>query len=177
MSGTKNTVLEQLLGRAIAYHRNGQLTAAELLYRQLLKMRADHVEAKHLFGILRFQQGRPSEALELIGAALKRKPHHAAAFYNRGNILAQLKRYAEALASFERALALDADSVDGFVGAADAALALCDFTRTRRIEGELRCRIEGGKPSVGPFTLLGYCDDPALQLRGAQGYVADKFGG
>jgi len=313
MSGTKNTVLEQLLGRAIAYHRNGQLTAAELLYRQLLKMRADHVEAKHLFGILRFQQGRPSEALELIGAALKRKPHHAAAFYNRGNILAQLKRYAEAvsdydralairptevdawqnrgsallelkrfeealasferalainprhpqsldsrgialaalkqyeaalashdaalaisprdagalnnrgnalkalrrndealqsyewalaarpdfvdalnnrgfalndiksfdkaLASFERALALDADSVDGFVGAADAALALCDFTRTRRIEGELRCRIEGGKPSVSPFTLLGYCDDPALQLRCAQGYVADKFGG
>ena len=65
-----------------------------------------HFEARHLLGILRSQQGRADEALDLIAAALEVKPDHPDALYNRGNVLAQLDRYEEALASYDAALAV-----------------------------------------------------------------------
>jgi protein O-GlcNAc transferase len=313
MSRSKGATLEQLLGRAIELHQSGQLADAERLYRQVLNARPDHVEGKHLFGILRSQQGRHREALDLISAALKRITDHAPALYNRGNIYAQLKLYPEAvadydralaispdyldawqnrgnsllklnrfedaltsfqralainrnhaqaldgrgtalmglrqfeaalashdqalavwpndagalsnrgnalkalrrydealqsydraltlrpdfvdalnnrgfvlkefkrfdaaLANFERALAIDGESADGFIGAADAALALCDWPRTHRIAAELHHRFDAGIPSVSPFTLLGYSDDAALHRRCAAAFIADKTGG
>src|SRR6266852_2052360 len=96
--------LAKLLEHAIGCHQSGQLVAADRYYRQILDTRPNHVEAQHLLGILRFQQGRHREALDLIDAALKAMPHYAEAHYNRGNILSQLERYEEAIASYDRAL-------------------------------------------------------------------------
>ena len=101
--------LSQMLGRAMGFHQRGQLADAEPLYRQILRIKPQHVEARHYFGILRFQQGRADEALDLIAGALDAKPDYAEAHYNRGNILAALDRYEEALASFDSALALQPD--------------------------------------------------------------------
>ncbi len=98
--------LSQLFDRAIALHQAGQLAEAERTYQQLLNAKSDHVEALHLFGILRFQQGRTHEALDLIAEALKTKPSYVEAHYNRGNILAQLDLYEEAIASYDKALAV-----------------------------------------------------------------------
>ena len=61
-----------------------------------------------MLGILRSQQGRAEEALDLIAAALAASPNHPDALYNRGNVLAQLERYDEALASYDAALAVAA---------------------------------------------------------------------
>ena len=102
----------------------------------------DHFDAQHLLGIIRHQQGRSAEALELVdrraqaqsalcacalepradplrAAALRRgaarasirrwrsSPTAVEAHNNRGNTLQRLKRNEEALASFDRALALE----------------------------------------------------------------------
>jgi predicted O-linked N-acetylglucosamine transferase (SPINDLY family) len=99
--------LEQLFGQAMANHQRGQLDAAEGYYRQILNVRPNHPETRHFFGVLRFQQGRHQEALDLIAAALRAKPDYPEALYNSGNILLQLGRHEEALASYERAAALD----------------------------------------------------------------------
>lgn len=96
----------QMLDRAIALHQRGQLADAERLYRDFLRARPNHVEARHFFGILRFQQGRASEALVLIAAVLRAKPDYAEAHYNHGNVFAALGRYDEALASYDAAIAL-----------------------------------------------------------------------
>lgn len=98
--------LSQMLDRAIALHQRGQLANAEKLYRNVLRARPNHVEARHFFGILRFQQGRADEALVLIAAALDAKPDYPEAHYNRGNVLAALGRYDDALASYDAAIAL-----------------------------------------------------------------------
>jgi predicted O-linked N-acetylglucosamine transferase (SPINDLY family) len=102
----REQALEDLFHRAMRCHQNGQLPEAERLYRQILNTRANHVEARHLFGVLRFQQGRHGEALDLIAAALKAKPDYPEALYNRGNIFSQLGRYDDAIASYEKASAL-----------------------------------------------------------------------
>ena len=111
-SGPKTLDLAELLHQATTLHQRGQIADAERCYRQILNVRRDHAEARHFLGILRFQQGRGAEALELIGAALKNKPDYAEAYYNRGNILAELGRFADALADYEQALALDSDYVE-----------------------------------------------------------------
>jgi predicted O-linked N-acetylglucosamine transferase (SPINDLY family) len=80
-------------------------------------------------------------------------------------VLYIVKCYDEALASFDKALAIHADSVDALSGSANSALAICDWARTGTITEQLRTEIIAGKPSVTPFTLLGYCDDSALQFR------------
>jgi len=106
--------LQQQFEQATALHREGRLVDAERLYRQILRTRPDHVEARHLLGILRFQQGRSSEALDQIAAALKITPDYPEALYNRGNILSQLERYHEAIASYDQALALSANYVEAY---------------------------------------------------------------
>jgi protein O-GlcNAc transferase len=106
---------EQLFGQAITYHRSGQFAAAERCYRQILNTKPSHFEARHLFGVLRFQQGRHREALDLIGAALKAKPDYPEALYNRGNILSQLERYEEAIANYDQALSIEPGNADVYL--------------------------------------------------------------
>ena len=64
-----------ILHQAIAFHQTGKLADAERLYLQ-----ADgggspaKPTAPHMLGVVRAQQGRNSEALELMGAALTLRP-------------------------------------------------------------------------------------------------------
>jgi protein O-GlcNAc transferase len=101
--------LSQALERGVGLHQRGQLADAERIYRQILNKRSDHFEARHLLGLLRYQQGRNREALDLIGAALKLRPDSVVALSNYGLALEMAGRYEEALVSFDRALALRPD--------------------------------------------------------------------
>src|ERR1700722_9934847 len=101
----KSPVLQQLLARAMESHQRGDLAAAEPLYLQVLAARSDHFEARHLLGVLRGQQGRYAEALEM-------RPDMPGALSNYGLILHKMERHQEALASFERALAIRPDNAE-----------------------------------------------------------------
>jgi protein O-GlcNAc transferase len=96
----------QMLNEAVGLHRKGDLAAAEGLYLQLIEARPDHFDALHLLGILRCQQGRFSEALPSLGAALRANPDFPPALLNYGLALDALKRRQEALATFDKALAI-----------------------------------------------------------------------
>src|SRR3954465_13503374 len=100
---------QSLFRQAAAHHRNGDSAEAERLYLEALVLEPGNFGALHLLGVLRSQTGRKTEALELIGAALSVNSHVPAALMNHGLLLQELQRPAEALASFERALALKPD--------------------------------------------------------------------
>jgi predicted O-linked N-acetylglucosamine transferase (SPINDLY family) len=100
-----------LLNRAIALHQTGKLADAERLYLQLLRDEPREAAAHHLLGVVRAQQGRNSEALELMGAALKLRPDAPEVLSNYGNVLKTQGRFAEALASYNRALQVKPDYV------------------------------------------------------------------
>jgi predicted O-linked N-acetylglucosamine transferase (SPINDLY family) len=95
--------------KAIALHRSGQLAEAERLYRELLAADPRDFTAQHLLGVIHAQQGRNSEALAEIDAALALKPGDAEAHLNRANVLKGLGRDAEALDGYARALELKPD--------------------------------------------------------------------
>ena len=100
---------DPLFQQARSFHSQGRLDEAETLYRQLIAAQPMAAGPRHMLGVLRVQQGRNDEALELVGAALKLNSNDAEAHANYGTILRNLKRAAEALASFDRALALRPD--------------------------------------------------------------------
>ena len=71
------------LQQAISLHQQGRLADAEQLYRQILARQPAHFDALHLLGVVRMQQGRGLEALELIEKALKVDPRSARALSGR----------------------------------------------------------------------------------------------
>jgi protein O-GlcNAc transferase len=100
---------QELLGQAIAFHQTGKLADAEQLYLQLMRAAPQDATAPHLLGVVRAQQGRNREALELMGAALKLRPDAPEVLSNYGNVLKAQGRFTEALASYDKALAVKPD--------------------------------------------------------------------
>jgi Tfp pilus assembly protein PilF len=94
------------LQQAIALHQQGQLAAAEPLYREILRAHPKHFDALHLLGVIAIQMGQPQAGADLIGQAIAVNRHHADAHANLGNALKDLGRPEEAIASYARALRL-----------------------------------------------------------------------
>jgi protein O-GlcNAc transferase len=117
---------------------------------------------------------RFDEALANYDRALALRPDYADALYNRGVTLYELGRFGEALAAYDRALAVKPDHIHAFGGVADCVNKLCDWRRTKDVADRLIAHISTKQSIIPPFTLLGYTDDPSLQLQCARNYVADR---
>ncbi|HWU54270.1 MAG TPA: tetratricopeptide repeat protein [Rhizomicrobium sp.] len=96
-----------VLAQAIAFHQTGRLADAERLYLQLIA--GGEPTAHHMLGVVRAQQGRNTEALELMSAALALRPNAPEILSNYANVLKALGRFDEALASYDKALGLKPD--------------------------------------------------------------------
>jgi tetratricopeptide (TPR) repeat protein len=105
MSPSRAT-LQDLFDQAITLHRRGDQAGAERLYQQVLLMEPASFAPRHMLGVIRAQQGRHAEAIDLIAAALKLNPKVAGAWINLGNVQAAAGRPEEAAASYRKALAL-----------------------------------------------------------------------
>jgi len=95
-----------LINQAIALHRAGNLKGAEQLYLEVLRYDKRHFDALHLLGVIRRQQGRNTEALDLIVAALKRNPNAVEALSSCGLVLDALGRHEDAIKRYNKALAI-----------------------------------------------------------------------
>ncbi len=76
----------QLSEQALAFHRSGNLAQAEQLYLRVLTASPEDFTARHSLGILRAEQGRIAEAIDLIGAALRADPDSVSARMNYGSV-------------------------------------------------------------------------------------------
>jgi tetratricopeptide (TPR) repeat protein len=98
--------LELLYKQAVGLHQSGNLVEAERLYMQILAAGPFDFNACYLLGVIRAQQERNAEALELIGAALKINPTAVQALNIHGLVLHAVRRFDEALANYDKALAI-----------------------------------------------------------------------
>ena len=73
--------------------------------------------------------GRYADALAANDATLSGTPEHQGALLNRGKALAQLNRLGEAVASYDKAIALRKDYADAHFNAAQALLTLGQYRR------------------------------------------------
>jgi tetratricopeptide (TPR) repeat protein len=98
--------LQSIFDQALAFHRAGLLAEAEQLYRRVLDHQPGSFDCQHLLGVISYQRGDCLAAVRQIDAALKINSRIADAHLNRGNALKKLKRFDEALASYDKAIAL-----------------------------------------------------------------------
>src|SRR5450432_2529829 len=97
---------QSLFNQAMELHRQGDLAAAEQMYRQVLRAAPAAFGAHFLLGTLQAQTGRGAEALASYERAINIKPDFPEALYNHGVTLWQMQRPGDALKSYDRVLAL-----------------------------------------------------------------------
>jgi tetratricopeptide (TPR) repeat protein len=96
--------LQSIFDQALGFHRAGLLAEAEQLYRRVLDNQPGSFDCQHLLGVISYQRGDCLAAVQQIDAALKINSRVADAHLNRGNALKKLKRFDEALASYDKAI-------------------------------------------------------------------------
>jgi predicted TPR repeat methyltransferase len=99
---------------AIQLHRSGNLDEAEIIYRRILEIDADHGDALHFLGVLSHQRGRSETAIELIQKSIAVHPDQADRYNNLGNVLVELGRLSEAVHAYQKTVALRPDHADAF---------------------------------------------------------------
>ena len=102
-------VVQATFADALRHHQAGRLEDAERLYRQVLAIDPRHADSLHLLGVVAYQSGRPEQAVELIGRALKLAKDVPFYHSNLGNALRACGRFDEAARHYRRALQLKPD--------------------------------------------------------------------
>jgi predicted O-linked N-acetylglucosamine transferase (SPINDLY family) len=99
--------LEQAFNLAVQQHRAGKLREAESIYRQILSAQPNQPETLHMLGLLAYQSGHASAAVDLIGKAIAINPNDAAYHSNLGMALTALGRLDEAAKALQNAIRLE----------------------------------------------------------------------
>ena len=96
-----------LFAQAKALHQSGKLAAAQEMYEKALQEDPEDPDALHFLGLLYFHRGKGAGGVEMMYRAIAARPDCSEFYCNLGLVLGQTERYEEALASYDRALALN----------------------------------------------------------------------
>lgn len=89
--------------------QSGNLQQAEKLYKEILSVQPDNINALHFLGIVCYQTKNYDLAVEYIGKALQLNPTYVDAYNNLGLALQETGRINEAIMSYQKALELNPD--------------------------------------------------------------------
>jgi tetratricopeptide (TPR) repeat protein len=107
--GEESAITNDLLKRALQYHRAGHLVEAQQIYRDILTVDPNHEDSLHLLGMMAFHAGDPQKAIVMVQAAIAINPTTAAYHSNLGTIFHSQNKLEEAACCYQNALALKPD--------------------------------------------------------------------
>jgi protein O-GlcNAc transferase len=116
--------LQSRFREGLALHRQGDLAAAERIYREALQSDPNHFDATHMLGVVLLQRGQTEQGVVLVRRAIALNGRIASAHNNLGKGLLDLKRPKDALPCFERAVALDPKFVEAHISRAGVLVGL-----------------------------------------------------
>ncbi|HWW09243.1 MAG TPA: tetratricopeptide repeat protein [Candidatus Acidoferrales bacterium] len=112
MTGLMPDHIEQVFAKGIDFHRNGQLTEAEALYRQVLAATPQHLDSLNLLGVIALQTNRNKLIMEVIDKALSLDGKGGDFHRNTGKALRRLGRVDHAIEHFTKMVDLQPASVE-----------------------------------------------------------------
>lgn len=106
-----------LVDMAIAFHKDGMLEEAELIYKRILIKDPDYADAINLLGLIALQKKEYPEAINLINKAILLSTNHNAHEFhaNLGTVLQIERLLDESIASFDLAISLNPKSAFYYV--------------------------------------------------------------
>lgn len=101
-----------ILDQAIAAHRSGNLSEAELAYTTILRGSKTHPIALHMLGLLHAQRGNFADAEPLLKKAVRLDAGNPEVLFNYANVLRALDKTDDALTWFAKVIALSPNFAD-----------------------------------------------------------------
>jgi tetratricopeptide (TPR) repeat protein len=123
-SGAQPEAGDEILERALALHRQGDLAGAQACYERLLHREPRHLDALNSLAMIAYQTGQHDRAIELIDRAIEIDPANAAFYSNRGILLQERLRTDAAIASYDQAIGLKPDFAQAYCNRAVAQVTL-----------------------------------------------------
>ena len=138
-----NASLRVQLEEALVLHQQGQLAAAETIYRQVLQAQPRNADALHCLGLIMLDHKQAQVAVDLISRALTIKPNDAEMLYHLGLAHQANQHDQQAIDCYQQALARHPNpaSVYNSLGIAlhnqcQFEAALDSFTRAIQIDAD-----------------------------------------
>ncbi|NOX37510.1 MAG: tetratricopeptide repeat protein [Calditrichaeota bacterium] len=104
----------ELLSTAIELHQMGMYDQASKVCQQILQQQANHVQALHLLGLLRYRQNQFAEALRLLQQAVQIQ-QNAGIYLTLGNVLNAMGQPEKAIICFRTACKLDPGTIEAWI--------------------------------------------------------------
>lgn len=101
-----------LYKEALAAQRRKKVDVAERLYRRVLTIDAQHVEAMNNLGVLYMAQKKQDQAIALFNKAISEKKDYVDSYYNLACIYAQQHKAAMSIQYLKLAIAIDRAVID-----------------------------------------------------------------
>ena len=94
---------------AFKLHKNGSLQQAKKIYEEILEEAPNDFNCLHHLGIIAKNNKEYLSAFDLISKAITINPNNTAAHFNLGNILKELNKINDAIASYNKAISIKPD--------------------------------------------------------------------
>ncbi len=107
------------LNKAVKLQIGGNFSAAETIYREVLRLDADNADANHLLGLIHSERDENDLAMQLIEKAISLNASAPSFHHNIAGIYRRVGRLAESEAEFRRAIALKPDYGESYQGLAE----------------------------------------------------------
>lgn len=108
--------LDKMFKKAHARHMKHDYPGAEKLYKQILSLRPDHIDANYLLGTMYAERGLLAEAEKYLQYAQKMAPTSPYIQINLGNVYKINNKYEDAKRCFEMAIRLKPDLSQAYFG-------------------------------------------------------------
>ena len=155
------------LGRGAVLIAGGEWAAARASIDHALRLRPDFGEAHGALGLWFAATGEREAALTHYDRAIALDPADAGAWLNRANLLVDLKRYADAVDSYDAGIAREPEPRFAHGMRRYALMHQCDWNDFEADAAAISAGIGQGRLESPPLPFLALVDDPALQRRAA----------
>ena len=119
--------IKKTLQKAITAHQEGKLEEAENLYRLILSVEPEHLDANINMGILLFKLGNLHEVENIYKKVLELKPDHLNANNNLGAVLLSLGKFTASKNIYQKIIKLKPDYVEAYNNLGNIFLKLDKF--------------------------------------------------
>lgn len=121
--------IKKMFSQAYQHQKTGNVAQARKIYRQILKIQPEHLDANHLLGIIASEAGDHNYAEKLFDTCLRKHPDSAEVICNLGNLYFAKGNYSKATEYYERVLRIDASHIKAHMNLATTLQRQEDFHR------------------------------------------------